>query len=385
MVVPWRVTVGQGESKSLGRWGERCWHHVGEHCGWGGQRWGSDTSHGLRNRVRGLVLLLLEGGLRPSGDDLWWPGGGLGQGMVLDGQEMASGDWKMLLGGQEMVLDDQYMVLVDQEVVLGIRRRFWVAKKGPSCPWCSPPWWACCRDLGTRGWGCTGALREDGTRTLALGIPVGGHHVCPPLGCGMQWPPPGTETLSTHGQWGPSPGCSMAEGMWVPPSPCRAPLNSPFPPQPRWCPPRQDERDGQHQPRQPRPLRLRHPGAPRRGPCQAARHGPRKHPRAPRPPQVSIPPAREGAGPRPQDPQAQRRWQSRGQGGQPWHSPPRGAETPGQSPSVPRQVARDRGQQEERGRQGGGAQRAAQSPPSAGQGWGPAWEVPREGYGGDGE
>lgn len=64
--------------------------------------------------MRGLVLLLLEGGLGPSGDDLWWPGVVFGQGMVLDGQEtvlggqeMVSGDWEMLLGGQVKVLDDQ--------------------------------------------------------------------------------------------------------------------------------------------------------------------------------------------------------------------------------------------------------------------------------------
>lgn len=114
VVVPGRVTVGQEENKSMERWGERCWHHVEGHWGWGGQRWGSDTSHGLRNRVRGLVLLLLEGGLGPSGDDLWWPGVVFGQGMVLDGQEtvlggqeMVSGDWEMLLGGQVKVLDDQ--------------------------------------------------------------------------------------------------------------------------------------------------------------------------------------------------------------------------------------------------------------------------------------
>lgn len=135
-----------------------------------------------------------------------------------------------------------------------------------------------------------------------------------PLGCGMQRPHPGMETLSTHGQWGPSPGSSMAEGMWVTPvptpSPCRVPLNPPLLPQPCWQRPRQDERDGQRQPRQPQPLRLRHPSAPRRGPCQTARRSLPEHLRAPCPPQDSVPPAREGAGPWPQDPQAQRHWQS---------------------------------------------------------------------------
>lgn len=53
---------------------------------------------------------------------------------------MASGVWEIIVGGQEMVLDDQGMVLVDQEVVLGTRRKFWVAKRGPSCLWCSPTW-----------------------------------------------------------------------------------------------------------------------------------------------------------------------------------------------------------------------------------------------------
>ena len=61
VVVPGRVTVEQDDSRNVERWGG--WHHVGGRWGWGGQRWGSDTSNGLRNGVTELVLVPLEGGL----------------------------------------------------------------------------------------------------------------------------------------------------------------------------------------------------------------------------------------------------------------------------------------------------------------------------------
>lgn len=107
--------------------------------------------------------------------------------MVLGDQEMVSDGCEVISGDQELTLDHQEMVSVDQEVVLGTRRRFWVAKWGPSCLWCSSTWsvpmWPCCRtchrDLGTQGWGFTGSLGDDVTCVLAAGIPVGGHHGCP--------------------------------------------------------------------------------------------------------------------------------------------------------------------------------------------------------------
>lgn len=148
----------------------------------------------------------------------------------------------------------------------------------------------------------------------------------------------------------------------APPIAVLGPAQPSSPPTAPRQPPHQDERDHQRQPRQPQPLRLFHPGAPHCGPQQAARHGPPKYPPgAPHPLRGSIPPAREGAGPQPQDPQAQRHWPShqprasQEQGGQPQCPPPRGSECPSQTPGVHREVSEGNRQQEERGREGGGA------------------------------
>lgn len=157
----------QGESlwdkmRRMERWGG--WHHLGGCGGWGGQRWGSDISKGLRNGLMGLV--------DPRAPGRWsW---------VIRRWSEVAGRWSQVTRRWSQLT----------------RRWFWgpgesfgwprgahtacgAALPGEGLHPCGLAAGTCHRDLGTWGWGCAGSLGQDITCALVLWIPVGGHEVCP--------------------------------------------------------------------------------------------------------------------------------------------------------------------------------------------------------------